>query len=249
MGVPRQRPSHRVRQWASGLPRPISGKPILQERLLPQPQPFSDLAIYFAEFNPDDEEEAQDIVPSPLFDEPLPELRLRSAPWDDILKESEVSSIASSSDHTLDDQESIQELDSWQRNLLPRTRNPPTFYNPVLVPALPPDSPLLQLNDTWVSYVVQHGVDLPPPQHAPRVFKRTQPSLLMDQVINDFIRQGILQPQPIVAAYRAFLVPKSSGAARFVMDLSPLTPFYLVPHITLYSAASLVHSPAMGSNF
>jgi hypothetical protein len=105
---------------------------------------------------------------------------------------------------------------------------------------VPPDSPLLQLQDPWISSVVQRGVDLPPPQHAPRVFQRTPPSNLMDQVIADYIQQGILQPAPIVAAYRAFLVPKSSGAARFVLDLSPLTPFYRVPHITLYSAARVL---------
>jgi hypothetical protein len=62
----------------------------------------------------------------------------------------------------------------------------------------------------------------------------------MDQVVQDYIQQGILIQQPITAAYRAFFVAKSSGAARFVMDLSPLTPFYRVPHITLYSAARVL---------
>jgi hypothetical protein len=62
----------------------------------------------------------------------------------------------------------------------------------------------------------------------------------MDQVMNDFIQQGIIQPHPIVAAYRAFLVAKTSGAARFVLDLSPLTPHYHTPHITLFSAAKVL---------
>jgi hypothetical protein len=62
----------------------------------------------------------------------------------------------------------------------------------------------------------------------------------MDQVITDYLQQGILRQQPIVAAYRAFLVPKTSGAARFVLDLSPLTPFYRTPHITPYSTARVL---------
>jgi hypothetical protein len=62
----------------------------------------------------------------------------------------------------------------------------------------------------------------------------------MDQVIHDFVQQGILVQQPIVAAYRAFLVAKTSGAARFVLDLSPLTPHYHTPHITLFSAAKVL---------
>jgi hypothetical protein len=62
----------------------------------------------------------------------------------------------------------------------------------------------------------------------------------MDQVVQDFTQLGILVKQPISAAYRAFLVPKSSGAARFVMDLSPLTQYHRVPHITLYSAARVL---------
>jgi hypothetical protein len=113
----------------------------------------------------------------------------------------------------------------------------PTFYEPTQVPSLP--ETLTQLGDPWVTSVIQHGIDLPPPQHAPHVFQRTQPSPLMDQVMQDYTQQGILVRQPISAAYRAFLVPKSSGAARFVMDLSPLTQ-YRVPHITLYSTARVL---------
>jgi ribonuclease HI len=226
-------------------PLPIDGKNAEQGTLLPQPQrpkPFSQLAIYFAEFNPDDEleEEPQDEL-SPHLALPDTDLRLRSAPWDDILTHSDISSLDSSSHHADEDSDQSElELDSWQRNLLPRSRNPPTHYRPTQVPALPATSALTQLQDPWISSAITHGVDLPPPQHAPRIFQRTPPSVLMDQVIQDFQQQGIIQPHPVVAAYRAFLVPKSDGAARFVMDLSPLTPYYRVPHITLYSAARIL---------
>jgi hypothetical protein len=62
----------------------------------------------------------------------------------------------------------------------------------------------------------------------------------MDQVIDHLKQQGILQSQPITAAYRCFLVPKGDRSARFVIDLSPLTPLYRVPKITLYSAARVL---------
>jgi hypothetical protein len=52
MGVPRQRPSHRIRRWASGPTRPTKGtaEPTKQQDLLPPaqgPQPMSDLARFF----------------------------------------------------------------------------------------------------------------------------------------------------------------------------------------------------------
>jgi hypothetical protein len=62
----------------------------------------------------------------------------------------------------------------------------------------------------------------------------------MDQVIQDFVQQGILRQQEISAAYRSFLVAKADQSARFVIDLSPLTPQYRVPHITLYSTARVL---------
>jgi hypothetical protein len=62
----------------------------------------------------------------------------------------------------------------------------------------------------------------------------------MDQVTADLEHQGILQEQHILSAFRAFLVSKSDGSARFIIDLSPLTPYFRVPHITLYSAARVL---------
>jgi hypothetical protein len=63
---------------------------------------------------------------------------------------------------------------------------------------------------------------------------------MMDEVIADLKQQGILRPQRITSAYRCFLVPKADQSARFIIDLSPLTPLYRVPHITLYSAARVL---------
>jgi hypothetical protein len=80
MGVPRARPSHRYRRWASGPTRPTKAEPQPQ-RLLPSSrpdQPLSDLARYFAAFDPDKDVDVQQPT-SPI------DLRLRSVPWDDIL--------------------------------------------------------------------------------------------------------------------------------------------------------------------
>jgi hypothetical protein len=117
----------------------------------------------------------------------------------------------------------------WQQNLLTGQQRWPTHYHPVVVPVIPQHSPLLQLDDPWISSLVTHGADLPPPQDAPRVFQKTQALALMDQVIQDYVMQGILREQQISTAYRSFLVAKTDGSARFVMDLSPLTPHYRVP--------------------
>jgi hypothetical protein len=62
----------------------------------------------------------------------------------------------------------------------------------------------------------------------------------MDEVNADLEQQGILQEQHIVSAFRSFLISKSDGSARFITDLSPLTPFYKVPHTTLYRAARVL---------
>jgi hypothetical protein len=62
----------------------------------------------------------------------------------------------------------------------------------------------------------------------------------MDQVIADYDRQGIIVQQRVVNAFRCFLVAKPSGAARFIMDLSPWTAFYAAPLMRLYSAAEVL---------
>jgi hypothetical protein len=228
MGVPRQRPAHRIRRWASGLTRPTKGttEPVQQRDLLPPaqgPQPLSELARFLAGFDPYEDEEAPQL--------PVPDIRLRSAPWD--IMSGDASSVtdedydsASDSQHSHDEEESIH-ISVWM-NLLARRRPRPTHY-----------VPLADLPDPWVRDLVQHGASLPPPLHAPRCFQRTPPSPLMDEAIHH-LQQGILVPQRVTAAYRCFLVPKADRSARFVIDLSPLTSFYNVPRITLYGAARVL---------
>jgi hypothetical protein len=88
--------------------------------------------------------------------------------------------------------------------------------------------------------LLRFGASLLPPAWAPRIFQRTQPSALMDQVIEHLLQEGILSEERTTSAYRSFLVAKSDSSARLIIDLSPLTPLYRVPHITLYSAARVL---------
>jgi hypothetical protein len=216
MVVPRQRPSHRIRNWASGLTRPtkVTADPV---QLLPPPQgpqPLSDLARFFAGFDPYQDEE-------PLI-LPVPEIRLRSAPWNVISDDASVTEDEDVHEHpSISDEDSLQ--DSIWVNLLARRRERPTHYIPTEVPPIPPDSPLGQTADQWIRNLIQEGASLPPPLHAPRCFQSTPVSPLMDQVITHLKSQGILQPQRISSAYRCFLVPKGDRSARFVIDLSHLT--------------------------
>jgi hypothetical protein len=62
----------------------------------------------------------------------------------------------------------------------------------------------------------------------------------MDQAMSDMEQQNITQWQQITNAFRYFLTPKPSGAARFIMDLSPWTSYYRTPPIRLYSAAEVL---------
>jgi hypothetical protein len=60
----------------------------------------------------------------------------------------------------------------------------------------------------------------------------------MDEVIQDLQQHQILVPNPnIKYAFRMFLVSKTTGAARPIVDMSPWTPLYQTPPIRLYTAA------------
>jgi hypothetical protein len=63
----------------------------------------------------------------------------------------------------------------------------------------------------------------------------------MDTVLDGLFWSAILRREPhIPSAFWLFLVSKSDGSARPVLDLSPFTPFYVTPPVRLYSAAEVV---------
>lgn len=129
---------------AGGPSRPTKGTPD-PVPLLPPPQPpqlLSALAEYFAEFDP-----YADIPETPQV--PVPEIRLRSAPWDIMSDDASYDS----SDHDSErpdeeDEESLQ--DSIWVNLLAHQRQRPTHYTSTLVQALPATSPLADTDDQWI---------------------------------------------------------------------------------------------------
>jgi hypothetical protein len=161
-------------------------------------------------------------------------LRLRSAPWDDIIDEDQQEDILAVSD---DDVESL--LDSPQVNILKRPP-PPTWYQSVVVPSARETA---QLPDPQAQQDWQRGVQFPPPKDGPPVFLSTPSTPLMDEVIADLLQGSIIEALPhIVNAFRVFLVAKADGSARPVYDLSPWTPFYSTPPIRLYSTAEVLQT-------
>jgi hypothetical protein len=108
----------------------------------------------------------------------------------------------------------------------------------VAVLALQQDTPL---PDAVSRAILYKGIHLPPPKNPPRVFSSTTPSPLMDEVIADLLRHDILRCNlNIKFAFRMFLVAKSNGAARPVVDMSLWTPYYQTPPVRLYSAAEVL---------
>jgi hypothetical protein len=160
-------------------------------------------------------------------------LSYRSAPWDDIISgdEDDVQSEVTETDTApADEEENTDQTlqDSPTINLIGRPPSP-THYVSVAVPAIqqPTDLP-----DPVAGGVLLQGVHLPPPRNPRPVFVSTSPSPLIDQVVQDLEEHQILVPCPeIVYAFRMFLIAKTSGAARPIVDLSPWTPLYQTPPI------------------
>jgi hypothetical protein len=146
------------------------------------------LAHYWGTFQPEDPKEVV--------------IRLRSAPWDDILDDDltttdELASVDG------DKQQDDPALDSPQVNIIQKPP-PPTWYASVAV------SPATTQERLPASDVQQMlTVHLPPPHGYTPVFVRTPETTLMTQVIEDLLDHDLLRPDPrIVNAIRVFLIAK-----------------------------------------
>jgi hypothetical protein len=96
--------------------------------------------------------------------------------------------------------------------------------------------------------IMTNGTLLPPPKGAPPVFIATRPSPMLDQVVDQLLQAGILQPNPdVVNAFRLFTVAKPDGSARPILDLSPWTRFYNKPPMRLYSSAQVLDALPRGA--
>jgi hypothetical protein len=60
------------------------------------------------------------------------------------------------------------------------------------------------------------------------------------EVLDDMLQHGLMKEGQIWPADRCFLSNKPSGAARFITELSPLTPSYKLPSMRLNSAAEVI---------
>jgi hypothetical protein len=89
--------------------------------------------------------------------------------------------------------------------------------------------------------LICEGASLLPLLLAARDFQKTPESALVTQVLRNF-QQGILEGEHITTAFHCFLIAKPSGAASFIMDMSPWIDFYILLPVWLYSAATILQS-------
>jgi hypothetical protein len=168
-------------------------------------------------------------------------LRFRSAPWDDVIDTPDIASPPASDIESIDD-----DLFSVLSEPVPESPMvnvfgappAPTHYQPLQLDHTTPEIPL---PDPTAHAILQTGVHLPPPLHAPTVFNATRPTPLLQEVVHYLLQKRILIPyKDIRYAFRLFLVAKPSGSARPVVDLSAWTPIYSPPPIRLYSVADVL---------
>lgn len=122
---------------------------------------------------------------------------------------------------------------SPQFNLLPVHKPARTHYRSVADPTVVPSALFPLHTDQWLNNLLSNEASLPPPKNAPRIFQKTHESPLMDEVITDLLDKGVIKEEHIVNAFRCFLIAETSRAARFIMDLSPWTEYYVTPPMQL----------------
>lgn len=110
-------------------------------------------------------------------------------------------------------------------NLLPDNRKvhrlpPGSSYDEAKVPMAFPIN-LRNKEGMWYHKTLSEGVHLPRPKDAPKIFRKTKPSALMDTVVNTWIDNGLLVENPSLKfAQPMFLVPKPDNKVRPIIDYS-----------------------------
>lgn len=101
----------------------------------------------------------------------------------------------------------------------------------------------------WYYNLLNTGIHLPRPKDAPPpVFRTTRPSPLMDSVINTWVANGQLVPNPgLKFAKPMFLVPKPENQIRPIIDYSEWTPFIKAPYFSLLTAGSATRKIPLGN--
>lgn len=204
------------------------------------------LSTFWTNFNPD--------IPTPddVFpddDEGLNVLRWRSAPWcvdnweDDTLSQEDTDD--SPDDQDDDASSEVSDISAqWGEDFM--SGNPLKFkllpgklhlLNPK-IHRLPADSTytetpvntvipirLRSSDGEWYFNTLKKGIHLPRPKDAPALFRTTKPSPLMVIVVNTWVENGLLVPNPnLKYAQPMFLVPKQDKQVRPIIDYSEWTP-------------------------
>lgn len=86
----------------------------------------------------------------------------------------------------------------------------------------------------WYYDTLSKGIHLPRPKNAPGIFRKTKQSPLMDTIVNKWVENGLLIPNPnLKFAQPMFLVPKPNNKVRPIIDYSEWTDFIIAPKFSL----------------
>lgn len=100
----------------------------------------------------------------------------------------------------------------------------------------------------WYFKTLRDGIHLPRPRDAPPLFRKTKPSPLMDTVIDKWLKNGLLIPNPSLKyAQPMFLVPKPDDQVRPIIDYSEWTPYIVAPKFSLLTAGAAIRKIPLGN--
>lgn len=100
----------------------------------------------------------------------------------------------------------------------------------------------------WLYAVTSNGVNLPRPFGAPPQFIPTRPSPLMDRVVAEWLRVGLLiNNSKLKSSFPLFLIPKSDGGIRVIIDYSNWTQFIITPKFSLLTAGAAIRRVPPGA--
>lgn len=100
----------------------------------------------------------------------------------------------------------------------------------------------------WYFSTLRDGAHLPRPFNAPKICKVTKPSKLMDSVVQTWLENGLLVPNPnLKYAQVIFLEPKPDNKIRPIIDYSPWTKFIIAPHFSLLTAGAAIRKIPLGN--
>lgn len=120
-------------------------------------------------------------------------------------------------------------------------------YNEAKVPTATPIK-LRSKEGDWYFNTLHKGIHLPRPKDAPALFRKTKPSALMDTVVNKWLENGLLVPNPqLKYAQPMFLVPKPDNQVRPIIDYSEWTPYIIAPKFSLLTAGSAIRKIPFGN--